>query len=68
MKKFTKPEIIEIVLARVERWGLRTTAVEVGMDPGYLCAALAGKKPLSDDAAAKLGFDRMETLYTRRAQ
>ena len=63
MKKYTRPEVIEAILKMVKVHGLRELAGIVGVDPGYLCKALNGHKPLSDNAALKLGFERMETMY-----
>ena len=67
MKHYTKPEIIDAILARVKIVGLRTTARALGIDAGYLCRTLNGKQALSDETAAKFGYARMETLYTKKS-
>ena len=66
MMKYTKSQVVDLVIQRVGVNGLRKTAKAAGLDPGYLCRALNGRDPLSDAAAIKLGFERMETLYTRK--
>ena len=59
-------QVLNAINKRVRVDGLRETARLVKIDPGYLSRALAGKKPFSDEAAAKFGFEREEALYTRK--
>lgn len=66
MKKFTRAQVLDAISKRVRLDGLRSTAREVKVDPGYLSRALAGKNPFSDGAAAKFGFKREESLYTHK--
>ena len=65
MKKYIRVEVLKSIAEIVKKDGLRSTARAVGIDPGYLSRALAGKAPFSDESAAKFGFKRMETQYMR---
>jgi hypothetical protein len=68
MKKLTRAEVIDLIFRRVEREGLRATARLAGVDAGYLCHVLNGDKPLSDEAAGKLGFERLPDSYVEKVR
>ena len=65
MKHYTESQVLATARFALKTISQRELAETLDYPESNLSAILSGKRPLNAALARKLGFERMETLYTR---
>lgn len=69
MKRYTEADVLAELKRRIETQGLRGFCRHAGfIDPGFVSQVSAGKKRLSRQLAAALGFEEMDRAFVKRNQ
>lgn len=66
MKTFTELQIHEILQRRCLGGKQKHTAEELGFSHSFINDVLCFKRPITSKLALALGFEKAETLYTRK--
>jgi hypothetical protein len=63
MRRFTEEYVMQRLHALVSIKSMRKAGAQLGFDAGFICNVLKGNKPLSEDLALALGFEKLPDAY-----